>query len=83
MPLHHSNRIITCSYQARATHKGTVALKHQQRIRKEKSKNYYLHKQLAGAPVKLMTTLCLFNQLILDRAGLPFFFLSSVVHHSS
>lgn len=74
MPLHHSNHFITYSYQARATHKGTVTLKHQQSISKEKLQNYFLHKQLTVASVKPVATLCLFNQLILDRAGLAFFF---------
>lgn len=84
MPLHHSNHIVTYSYQPRATHKGTAALKHQVSINKEKLQYYYLHKQLTVASVKLMTTLYLFNHLILDRAGLAFcFFLSSVVDHPS
>lgn len=61
-----------------------AGLRLQYDLASENLQNYYLHEQLKATSVQLMTILCLFNQLILDRAGLVwFFFLNLVVHHPS
>lgn len=55
MPLRYNHHIMTYSYQARETCKGVMALKHQS-ISKKTLQNYFSHKQLTVASVKLMTS---------------------------